>query len=469
MSPSRFRVFVAMPGSMPSKAAWTDVNAIKDQLYGELEGKLASLVGRPVKIVIETDKVRTGDIYDSMWREAREADAYIADLTGANANVYVELGVRWALSDGPTVLICQHGDDGVRFNAQNVRVIRYGPKFDQVRDAVDQIAGAIADAFVDGRARPNFCDSPVLSRMKDSVVSRELYEELLAEKRKLAEENERLKEEGAGELLRAAMATRDLDKRISLLRTATERAEGNETAWYRLGMTLLEVGRNAEAADALDRAVHLAPGKAELWLQLAIARSRGGELIRAEAALAEALQRDPENAGAWATRGGNYRRLARKQGTALDWDLMTKARDAYQKATTLQKNDSYLELNVAQLDLLLSRRDPGLCEKAADKLRIVETLVSYEIEHALTTEDANGVDYWNPFKIVTIQALTGRYDEAVEQVAKAVEPIPPAARRSYVESTIGPLEDVLAAAVLEQPAAEGLQRVISALKQAADL
>jgi hypothetical protein len=35
-----------------------------------------------------------------MFREAVDADVYIADLSGANANVYLEPGVRWALGAG---------------------------------------------------------------------------------------------------------------------------------------------------------------------------------------------------------------------------------------------------------------------------------------------------------------------------------------------------------------------------------
>lgn len=50
------------------------------------------------------DEYRPGNIHQSMFEEALRAPVYIADLTGLNANVYLELGVRWAVRDNVTVL-----------------------------------------------------------------------------------------------------------------------------------------------------------------------------------------------------------------------------------------------------------------------------------------------------------------------------------------------------------------------------
>lgn len=59
-----------------------------------------------------------------MFNEALQAPVYIVDLTGANANVYLELGVRWALRDRVTVLVCQNEERDIKFNVSPSRVIR---------------------------------------------------------------------------------------------------------------------------------------------------------------------------------------------------------------------------------------------------------------------------------------------------------------------------------------------------------
>ncbi|MBY8851395.1 hypothetical protein K7G98_24875, partial [Saccharothrix sp. MB29] len=87
---------------------------------------VAEQLGREVDVVIEKDKDTVGLIHSSMFTEAMQAEVYIADLTGANANVYLELGVRWALRDHMTVPVCQNVAHDVKFNVAAIRVIPYG-------------------------------------------------------------------------------------------------------------------------------------------------------------------------------------------------------------------------------------------------------------------------------------------------------------------------------------------------------
>ena len=54
-------------------------------------------------------------------------------------NVYLELGVRWALRDTVTVLISQDIQE-VRFNVSANRVIHYGPMPEELKEAQRQIA-----------------------------------------------------------------------------------------------------------------------------------------------------------------------------------------------------------------------------------------------------------------------------------------------------------------------------------------
>jgi hypothetical protein len=92
-----------------------------------------------------------------MFREAVDADVYIADLSGANANVYLELGVRWALKDNVTILISQNIDDDLKFNVSGNRVIPYGPMPNELDRAISQIVASALSGLQD----PLKIDSPV--------------------------------------------------------------------------------------------------------------------------------------------------------------------------------------------------------------------------------------------------------------------------------------------------------------------
>ena len=139
------RIFVAMPGTdMGPNASYKEPESVKENLLDPVVGRLEARIGRNVQLVIEKDKRVPGGIHDSMFSEARDAEVYIADLTGANPNVYLELGVRWALRDYVTVVICQSVED-LKFNVTASRAITYGPK--NLIKAADDIASAILDGL----------------------------------------------------------------------------------------------------------------------------------------------------------------------------------------------------------------------------------------------------------------------------------------------------------------------------------
>lgn len=119
----QLNIFVAMPGTtMGDDATYKNPEAVKANLLQPVVERLKNVLQREVRLTIEKDKKTAGVIHESMFAEARDADVYIADLSGANPNVYLELGVRWALRDGVTILICQNVAD-LRFNVGANRAI----------------------------------------------------------------------------------------------------------------------------------------------------------------------------------------------------------------------------------------------------------------------------------------------------------------------------------------------------------
>ena len=188
------RIFVAMPGStMGAGASWNDIEEIKQQLLEPAARRLGKRLGLPTELVIEKDKLTSGPIHPSMFREAVDADVYIADLSGANPNVYLELGVRWALKDSVTILIAQHIQGDVKFNVSGNRVIQYGPRPNELNRAIDQIVASACGGVQD----PLKIDSPIRGSLPLHTAPRSEWDAL-------QDEIDRLRQTHADDLMAAA-------------------------------------------------------------------------------------------------------------------------------------------------------------------------------------------------------------------------------------------------------------------------
>lgn len=67
----------------------------------------------------------SGLVIDSMFRAIQMADVLIADLTGSNANVFLELGIRFGVSNKVTILTTQE-ERQAPFDLNQMRVVRDG-------------------------------------------------------------------------------------------------------------------------------------------------------------------------------------------------------------------------------------------------------------------------------------------------------------------------------------------------------
>ena len=86
----------------------------------------------------------TGDVLERMKRRIREARVVVAVLTGANPNVYLEVGYAWA-AGVPTVLLFQ-SDDDLKFDIRGQRALKYGGSIKKAEDLLtEELAGILAD------------------------------------------------------------------------------------------------------------------------------------------------------------------------------------------------------------------------------------------------------------------------------------------------------------------------------------
>ena len=128
-SDSRPHAFVAMPFG----EAFDDV--FHYAIVGSVE-KAGLLCERMDRVAF------TGDIIEQMKRRIRTSKVVVADLSGGNPNVYLEVGFAWA-SGVPTVLLC-NGDTEPHFDVQGHRHLRYRT----IREAEKQLAREL-DGLVD--------------------------------------------------------------------------------------------------------------------------------------------------------------------------------------------------------------------------------------------------------------------------------------------------------------------------------
>lgn len=437
--PPKLRIFVAMPGStMGTTAEWPHIPAIKRNLLEPVAERIGQRIGRPTVLVIEKEKTATGAIHRSMFSEALDADVYIADLSGANANVYLELGVRWALRDGVTIPICQNVSD-VRYNASSSRVIPYGPMPDELEDSIRQIT----EAAVTGLQNPQRVDSPVRDGADFMLVSRTSHESLQAEVR-------RLREQQAEDLITAARGEPSLAHRTSLLQEAVARNPASSQAHFELGALRRKEGRYAEAEDLLRISVRLKDSFAPAWRELGVTLSKMGASDEAAIdAFDRAVALDDRDSETWATLGGLHRRLARTEHRPGSFDVIQLERSlsCYKKAGKLSGNKPYPLMNVARLELILAGVRRTDTASVLDRFRQLELLAKFE------AQNTGWGDPWALFDLADTMLLTGRREEGLTELRKAIALIPQEEQEAVLASVIGPLEDVLAINGLLSPEA----------------
>jgi tetratricopeptide (TPR) repeat protein len=449
MGPQSVRVFVAMPGStMGERARWANIEEIKRKLLQPVTDRIGEKMGCEAQLVIEKDKVDSVPIHPSMFREAVDADVYIADLTGANANVYLELGVRWALRDHTTILIAQ--DVKVEFNVSGNRVIPYGPMPDELELAVSQITAAA----LTGLQNPELIDNPVRAGLSLVTILRTEWDGL-------RQEIARLKELQADELVAAALKL-PAEQKIEKLRLALERNPVNVRAHFELGIALRKAADYEEAVRELQVVVSLDASHARGWRELGVALSKSGQpeqLADASAALQRAVELNPDDDEAWANLGGLQRRRARTSANPLfDWGMLREARDAYRHASRIRGNDTYPLVNAARIDLLLSANEPETRETALAELKKLRHLAQFEVVE-------NPDDPWKRFDHADTLLLTGRVEDGLAELRAGINLIEPLNRTSYLTSVIEPLQDFLDAGVLDQIESDGVRTAIEINEQ----
>lgn len=448
---------------MGPDALWTSPDQIRRRFYEVIVSSLREHLGREVELVIEKEKYLAGPIYTSMYSEAWNADVYLADLTGANPNVYLELGVRWALSDGVTVLLAQDPTK-LKFNVASARAEPYSSDPDALERAIDRVVKAVIDGLK-AKERGD-TDSPVRQGGLVRTITTAEYDALQAELR-------RLRAERGEEYLDAANRTHSLPDRIDLLRQAVAVNPLVAESHFQLGTALRQSGSDdQEAIDHLATATRLDPPRAAYWRELGIAHSKTGDAEAAVRALQQAVRLDPADFDALSTLGGAYRRIAlRNAPDSVDWEQLRRSKQCYEQASERSPRDSYPLLNVARIELMLSRTDPPLRDSARSRFQRATPLCEFERQEALdvakrpdATVNQRIEGAYKAFDYADTLLHSGRFDEARRAYEEAIAATPADTRRDVFRSVAAGLQGLTELDVLDPETAHVVQEVNASLQ-----
>ena len=281
-----------------------------------------------------------------MYRYLEYSRFVLADVTGQNANVFYELGVRHRARESGTAIF-QLSDDPIPFDVSHVRVFTYAAS-----PGVGDVAAQklVADVLSQSLER-NRIDSPVAVALR-AQRERQGPDQRL-DKILLEAEN--------------AIRVCDLPTAIQAYRRAIEIDPSNFTLRLESGVLLRDVGNWVDAVETLDVAVQLEASSGAAWRELGVALNKlhvlAGEPRTGEDELRRAVALDSRDFDAWASLGGVLKR-------ELDFDG---AIHAYERSVTESNGASYPLLNVMKLraaeagPLLLSETDRLLLRRARQR------------------------------------------------------------------------------------------------------
>ncbi|TQS46903.1 tetratricopeptide repeat protein [Cryptosporangium phraense] len=381
-----------------------------------------------------------------MYTSALHADVYIADLTGANPNVYLELGVRWALRDRVTIIVCQSITEDLRFNVQTAKAIRYGKEPGVLKTArqrvVDKIIQTQRDDEIDSLIR---------------VLIPDLYTTSRADVDRLRSRIRELEEERGEELVEAALAPdTPQDQGRRFLEEAITKSPRNFRAHLALGDLHRREGRFGLAIERLDQATRLQPGSAEAWRLLGVALTKAERLDEARTAFERSLDLDPHHSETWSNLGGRRRRAAMRPDGSIDRAMLREARDAYLRASRIDRADSYPLGNAALISLMLSTTDPALAEAANTEFT--------RLFHVATAEvvDPERTDEWKLLDLATALAYRGRLAEGEQRLAEAAALVPRPELPDRFGAFVRTLSDVIAVLPDDHPHRDAFVRLAGA-------
>jgi tetratricopeptide (TPR) repeat protein len=287
--------FVIMPfGVKPVGDKKVDFDKIYDGIF-EPAIRQVSLPEGGMLEPHRTDKdFFSGDIGQEMFEYLNHSRFALADITGLNANVMYEIGVRHAARESGTAIFRQ-GDATIPFDINRIKAFPYSYQPEEhAAESRVLITRVLTESL-----RQNALDSPVqlALRAQREEPNREVVQALLLE---------------------AENAVRRFDRpaAIAKLRQAVAAGQGNALVHVRLGLLLRDHADLDGAVAQFTAATTLQPDYSDAWREKGIQQARMTNNAEGEAALREAIRLNPNDFDALASLGGIQRKTNRQDEAA---------------------------------------------------------------------------------------------------------------------------------------------------------
>jgi tetratricopeptide (TPR) repeat protein len=292
-----------------------------------------------------TDKdFLASDITVDMFQYLEYSRMVLVDITGLNANVFYELGVRHRARQSGTAILRQiEYEDKLPFDISHIKAFpyRYEPEADAEK-AREDIKELLRRSVAEDRT--------------DNIIKMVLAHERQGPPEEKVEDLQLQAEE--------ALRRRDPGKAILLYRKAVDRNPRNPLVRLKLALLLKDQGGHwPEVREHCIAAIAAAPEWPDAWREKGIAEGKMKMIPEAESCLRRCLELNPHDYDALASLGGVLKRQGR----------LREALDAYNRSCDESNGNTYPLLNALVLEAALQGKldlsGRGLMLKRAEKLR----------------------------------------------------------------------------------------------------
>ena len=362
-----------------------------------------SFPDRTIKLRRADEIADVGSVQETFILALQKADIVVAELSATgNANVYYELGIRFALRRAITIPIWQIGTK-LPADLQGVLGIQYEPS-----NPVAQREQFYK--FIRSRLSGQLIDSPVYKVLPNLQIAN--ADEISALMVRVAQLERTLKESLLSDVIQqnwdeaeSLLKKGDIGATLDTLGLAYAAAPRNVRLAVRYGQLLSRAERHDQAITVLQSAASIASEVAGPKFiphrELGMAYKRAGKVQLAVDWLTKAVAENPRDSDTHGIIGGVH-----KDAYEID-----QAIDSYERGFDSDAESTYCLLNF--LCLLAVRRHTG------DKLRLKRLLPQADKLTADIVTSA-GADHWTVYDRAHVLLLAGKASEALSMFSMAI-------------------------------------------------
>jgi tetratricopeptide (TPR) repeat protein len=373
-----------------------------DSVYAKI---IAPAVERAGLEPIRADEEKIGGtIHKPMFERLMLCHYAVADITGANPNVFYELGIRHAMRPRSTVIVFGEGTV-LPFDIALVRGLAY--KTDGAGEPVDAetTLEQIAEQLVAARGNPHD-DSPIF-QLVEGVPRWDVDHSKTDIFRQAVDYSKRYKER----LRSAVREGPDAVRKIADESALANLLEVESGVVVDLFLSLRDVKAHAAMIDLYHR-MPLPLQRAKMMReQLGFALNREGRFAEAEKVLREVIAEFGPSSETNGLLGRMYKDrsdLARKEGLPEARVLLKNAIDTYLAGFEAAWRDAYPGINAVTLMEMMPKPDP----RQADILPVVR--------YSASRKAAKTPDYWDHATLLELAVLARDEDDADDRLGEAL-------------------------------------------------